>query len=96
MSTKYLWTGAAVAGMIAVAAYASDFDPATVERSLQLKDGSVVYIFKDGKMGMEDKNGRPARMKPGVVMDTKDGRKIMMHGDEVMAVESLKRKDMTR
>lgn len=95
MSTKYLLrTGAAVVATLAVAAYAADMSQ--VERSLELKDGSVVYMFKDGKMGMEDKNGRPARMKAGEVMDTKDGRKIMMVGDEIMLVEKLKRPEVTR
>ena len=33
------------------------------------------YIFKDGKMGMEDKLGRAVRMKQGQVMEAKDGQK---------------------
>lgn len=48
-----------------------------------------MYIFKDGKMGMEDKLGRAVRMKEGQVMETKDGQKIMMHGDEVMRLERI-------
>ncbi|WP_246128901.1 CopK family periplasmic copper-binding protein [Zoogloea oleivorans] len=49
------------------------------------------YIFKDGKMAMEDKYGRATRMKKETVMETKDGRKIIMHGDEVMRLDSLLR-----
>lgn len=75
----------------ALAAGTSAFavDVETVEKSIPLKDGSTVYIFKDGKMGMEDKLGRTARMKEGEVMEAKDGQKIMMHGDEVMRLEDI-------
>jgi len=68
-------------------------DAAQVEKSIELKDGSTVYIFKDGKMGMEDKLGRAVRMKKDTVMEAKDGQKIIMHGDEVMRLDSLLHKD---
>ena len=54
-----------------------------MEKSIELKDGSTVHIFKDGKMGMEHKFGRAVAMKPGQVMETKDGKKIDMKGNEV-------------
>lgn len=78
---------AATASLISFSAFA--VDTVKVEKSIPLKDGSTVYIYKDGKMAMEDKNGRPARMKEGHVMETKDGQKIMMKGDEVWRVEPL-------
>lgn len=68
-------------------------DTSKVEKSFEMKDGSTVYIFKDGKMGMEDKVGRAARMKPGQIMEAKDGQKLIMIGDEVMRVDSLMHKD---
>ena len=74
-------------GMVGVSAYA--VDASQVEKSIELKDGSTVYIFKDGKMAMEDKLGRAVRMKKDTVMETKDGQKIMMHGDEVMRLDNL-------
>lgn len=80
-----------VVAMSAVTASAFAVDHAKVEKSVELKDGSTVYIFKDGKMGMEDKMGRPARMTEGHVMETKDGSKIMMKGDEVWRVDSMKK-----
>ncbi|EXI75182.1 MAG: Copper resistance protein K precursor [Candidatus Accumulibacter appositus] len=40
-------------------------------------------------MGMEDKLGRSIRMKKDTVMETKDGQKIIMHGDEVMRLDNL-------
>lgn len=64
-------------------------DMANVAKSINLEDGSTVYVFKDGKMGMEDKAGRSTRMNPGQVMKAKDGTTLMMVGDEVMRVESI-------
>lgn len=68
-------------------------DTSKVEKSIELKDGSTVYLFKDGKMGMEDKVGRAVRMKEGHVMETKDGQRIIMVGDEVARLESILRAD---
>ena len=82
-----------VVAMSAVTATAFAVDAAQVEKSIELKDGSTVYIFKDGKMGMEDKLGRAVRMKKDTVMETKDGQKIMMHGDEVMRLDNILHKD---
>lgn len=66
-------------GVATTSAFAVDVE--TVEKAIPLKDGSTVHVFKDGKMGMEDKMGKAVRMKQGEVMETKDGQKIMMHGD---------------
>ncbi|MBA3024356.1 MAG: periplasmic Cu(I)/Cu(II)-binding protein CopK [Gammaproteobacteria bacterium] len=68
-------------------------DAAQVDKSIPLKDGTTLYIFKDGKMSMEDKYGRATRMKENQVMETKDGQKIMMHGDEVMRLDDYLNKD---
>lgn len=82
---KYLVAAAAM--LIAVSAGAVDITK--VEKKLELKDGSTVYIFKDGKMGMEDKYGRAAFMKPGHIMETKEGKKIIMVGNEIWRVEAI-------
>lgn len=82
-----------VAALTLVGASAYAVDASQVEKSIELKDGSTVYIFKDGKMGMEDKLGRAVRMKQDAVMETKDGQKIMMHGDEVMRLDNILHKD---
>lgn len=76
-------TGSAVA----LAAFAVDMSK--VEKSLPLKDGSTVYVFKDGKMGMENKYGRVESMKEGHVMETKDGQKVIMIGNEVMRLDEV-------
>ena len=73
----------------ATTAFAGDAARTEAKQVIELKDGSTVYIFKDGKMAMEDKAGRATRMKKDTVMETKDGQKIIMHGDDVMRLDSL-------
>jgi Copper resistance protein K len=85
MSKKILV--AAASSMIALSAFA--VDTTQVEKSIELKDGSTVYIFKDGKMGMESAFGRAIAMNPGQVMETKDGKKIDMKGNEVERAHQL-------
>ena len=85
----------AVVAMSAITASAFAVDASQVEKSIPLKDGSTVYIYKDGKMGMEDKFGRAAYMKHGTVMETKDGKRIVMIGNEVWRVDQLLHKDHT-
>ena len=67
-----------IAALSTLGASAYAVDASQVEKSIELKDGSTVYIFKDGKMGMEDKLGRAVRMKKDTVMEAKDGSKLMM------------------
>ena len=78
-----------VVALSAVAASAFAVDRAQVKDSIELKDGSTIHVFKDGKMGMEDKYGRAAYMESGHVMETKDGKKIIMEGNEVWRVDEL-------
>lgn len=53
------------------------------DKQYELKDGSTVYVYKDGKMAMEDKLGRPMSMKQGSKMELKDGNVIEMRGNEI-------------
>lgn len=80
-------------GCISVAAVASDEARREAEKVIELKDGSTLYIFKDKAMAMEDKQGRAMRMKPGHVMETKDGQQVVMVGDEVARLDWLLRKN---
>lgn len=82
---------AILAVMISMAASAFAVDESRVAQKFELKDGSTVYVFKDGKMGMESRLGRTVSMKAGHVMETKDGRKIMMVGNELARVDMIKR-----
>ena len=79
----------AAGSMVALSGFAVDLSK--VEKSVELKDGSTVYLFKDGKMGMENKLGQVVRMKEGHVMETKDGQRVMMVGDEVARLETVLR-----
>ena len=78
---------AAASSMFALSAFA--LDATQVEKTIQLRDGSTVHVFADGKMAMEDKFGRPAHMAPGHVMETRDGKKIVMKGNEVARLDQL-------
>ena len=69
--------------LLAASAFALD----AVKQTIPLKDGSTVYVFTDGKMGMEDKLGRSIRMQPGHIMEATDGTKVTMVGDEVIRVD---------
>ena len=60
---------------------------ANVERSYELKDGSTLHVFKDGRMAMEDKVGRTLSMQDGEPMETIDGETILMKGNELWRVE---------
>ncbi len=66
----------------AVAMSAFAWDDGGIEKSIDLKDGSTVHVFKDGKMGMENPYGHVVSMDEGMVMEAKDGRKIVMKGNE--------------
>jgi biopolymer transport protein ExbD len=78
-----------VMSTVAVSAFAGDAPRAEAQKTIEMKNGSTVYIFKDGKMAMEDKNGRAVSMKKDTVMEAKDGQKIIMHGNEMMRLDSL-------
>ena len=62
-------------------------DDLEVTRTIALKDGSSVTVYKDGKMAMEDRFGRSVSMRPGQVMEGTDGSKVVMAGNETYRVE---------
>jgi hypothetical protein len=62
-----------------------------IKESVELKDGSVVHVFQDGRMGMEDRYGREFSMPEGHAMETRDGRTVVMKGNEVARVGELLR-----
>lgn len=70
-------------------AFASDEARSTAEKVIAMKDGSTLYVFKDGKMAMENQYGRAVSMQEGQVMQTKDGREIIMIGNQVALLERL-------
>ena len=72
---------AAAGGMVAFSAFAADMSD--VNKSMELKDGSTVHVFKDGKMGMEDRLGNTLSMKEGQAMEARNGQPITMVGNEI-------------
>jgi len=82
-----------VAAISSIGVSAFAFNNDQVQKSVQLKTGSTVHIFKDGKMAMEDKYGRPQRMQEGAVMEVENGQKITMQGDEVARLDSILREN---
>lgn len=81
---------ATAVAVFAVASTAFAVNLANVAQKFELKDGSTVYVFKDGKMSMEDRLGRTVGMKAGHAMETKDGQKIIMIGNELARLETIK------
>ena len=79
----------AITAAMLAASPAFAVDMRFVDKSFELKDGSTVYIFKDGKMAMEDKLGRTVPMKQGQVMQTKDGQSIIMIGNELARLDYI-------
>ena len=82
-------TGQVTANTATLSAPANTIASGDVKQALNLKDGSAVHIFNDGKMAMETKYGRAQRMDPGMVMETVDGQKITMSSDEVARLDGL-------
>jgi hypothetical protein len=52
-----------------------------VEEEVLLKDGSSVILFEDGGMAMRDARGRSFSMPEGLLMESRDGRVIVMGRD---------------
>lgn len=77
----------ALASTFALSAFAAG--NTALERSVALEDGNTVHIFRDGKMGMEDKFGQAFLMPDGHAMEARDGSTIRMKGNEVWRVAEL-------
>lgn len=77
--------------LLATSAFA--LDSGEIAKSVELKDGSTVHVFQNGKMGMEDRFGNAAYMPDGHVMETRDGQKITMKGNEVARTDALLHRD---
>lgn len=83
-----IWMAAILWGVVA-SAFAHDEAAAAAERIISMKDGSTLYVFKDGKMAMENKFGRAISVKEGEVMETKAGQELIMVGNQVALLERL-------
>lgn len=79
----------ALAVFFATPVFARDQLAIEAVQVLELKDGSTVYVFKDGKMAKEDRWGRTEHLKAGEILELKDGRKVEAKGNEVARLHSL-------
>lgn len=75
------------AAMFGAAATAFAHELSQLDKSVALRDGSTVYIFKDGKMAMADNFGRVVSMNQGHAMQTGDGQSIVMAGNETARLD---------
>jgi hypothetical protein len=73
----------------AAPAFARDVLPQATQQTLNLKDGSTLYVFKDGKIAKEDRFGRATYLKQGDVLELSDGRKVTVNSNEVGRLSSL-------
>lgn len=82
---RKLATAALIAAGLSMSAFAQhpSAPGAPKARIVELKDGSTLHIYPDGKMAMHDKRNLPVTMKAGTKMVTKSGQVIMMRGNEV-------------
>lgn len=87
-----------LATVVAIAAIsghvlASEAARQEAKQVVELKDGSTLYIFRDGKMAIEDQYGQAKSIKPNSEIEAKDGQKYMMQGNEVGRLELLQSRD---
>jgi hypothetical protein len=84
---KKLLTASFISALLSFPSFAAD--PVVQEKLIvqgnvvQLKDGGTIVLDKDGKTYHADANGKRVRMKDGVVMEGKDGRKYLHKNDLV-------------
>lgn len=81
----------AAAAAAAVATTAFD-ESQLVAQSVALRGGSILYVFRDGKMAMENPLGRPVSMPEGQLMFTQRGQMIIMVGNEVARLEYIQKR----
>ena len=75
----------------AVPVFARDAAQQEARQVINLKDGSTLFVFKDGKMAREDKFGRVMLLKSGEVLEATDGRKLTAVGNQSGRLDVLLR-----
>ena len=84
---KKLLTASLISALLSFPSFAAD--PVVKEKLIvqgnvvELKDGGTIVLEKDGKTYHADANGKRVRMKDGVVMEGKDGRKYLHKNDVI-------------
>ncbi|MBN9373605.1 CopK family periplasmic copper-binding protein [Hydrogenophaga sp.] len=78
--------------LLASSAFASDAANQEAKQTVALKDGGILYVFKDGKMAKEDRYGRAEYLRSGIVLQTVDGKEITASSNEVARLDYLLKK----
>lgn len=92
MKTKLAAIVISLIGAVALPAIASDAVPSEIEKTIQLKDGGSLHIFKDGKMAKESKFGRAEFIAIGQTLETSDGQSVTVNSNEVARLGLLIKK----
>lgn len=88
-STLCVLTIAIAAVGASVPALARDALPQVTQQALAMKDGSTLYVFKNGKMAKEDRYGRATYLKQGETLELVGGPKVTAVGNEVARLDVL-------
>lgn len=75
----------AVVSAFSLAAFADDRFPErwAVQKRVELKDGSGLVVYSDGKMAVEDRYGNPVgKIKRGDSVETTTGERVVVNSNE--------------
>jgi hypothetical protein len=81
--------------ILAIAAapvFAMDAQPSNLSKTVPLKGGETLYVFKDGRMAKANKFGRPVYLKQGEMLAPVEGQPIAAVGNEIAQLSVLIRK----
>ena len=78
---------------VSILAAATEMDARNeAKQVIELQDGSKIYVFQNGNMARQDKDGNAVSTKEGTVLQAKDGSNVIMIGNEVSELDSLLKK----
>jgi hypothetical protein len=78
--------------ILAIAAapvFAMDAQPSNLSKTVPLKGGETLYVFKDGRMAKANQFGRPVFLKQGEILTPIDGQPIAAVGNEIAQLSGL-------
>jgi hypothetical protein len=64
-------------------AFSMDAVRSEAKQIIALQGGETLYVFEDGLMSKENKFGRPVYLSSGELVQTIDGQKIAVKGNEI-------------
>lgn len=90
MKVRFAATFAAIVlSVAAIPSFAFDAATTAAEKTIPMKDGGTLYVFKDGKMALGNKYGRAISMEVGQSLEAADGSKITVSSNEVARLDML-------